>query len=440
MAQYSCTYCQNPVVTCRIQCVECTDFDLCLQASHCFACAVEAGPHRKEHDYRVLDDGTFNVFDTKGSVVWATVEEEMLLDAVEQFGFGNWEDVANHVKSKTSTDCQQHYYAFYLHGSIGQATFTSEPTKRVIDHTCPNGGPLSPSLSTSSSAPDITPLEQHELGYMPLRDDFEREYDNGAESLVSGLSINYDDEDLDIAFKLAQVDIYRQRLKERQRRKKIARDFSIIQNSTSVGVKRLQANKKKQSKDDREFQDRMRVFAQFHAPKEHEQLFDNIHKERKLKHRIKDLMKYRKNGITKFNDCADFETEKQNRDKKKDKKVASSGNVSKRSSLGSKKENDEDVNIIIGDMKKNGVKHHPATTAETGGELLSEREKKLCTTIGMKPACYITVKTCIIKDYLQRRHGVPIKIRYPSHLDKTHRRRILNFLSENGWIGNVAAF
>ena len=98
-----------------------------------------------------------------------------------------------------STECQQHYHVYYLHGNIGQATLTNqEPAKRVIDHTCPNGGPLSPSLSTSSSAPDITPIEQHELGYMPLRDDFEREYDNEAESLVSGLSINYDDEDLDI--------------------------------------------------------------------------------------------------------------------------------------------------------------------------------------------------------------------------------------------------
>lgn len=142
-----------------------------------------------------------------------------------------------------------------------------------------------------------------------------QEYDNEAESLVSSLSINYDDEDIDIgmylelliiftflisiygkwfatkiicfqcseqydipfsAFKLAQVDIYRQRLKERQRRKNISREFGIIQNSTSIGVKRLQANKKKQSKEERDFQDKMRVFAQFHSPKEHEQFFESL--------------------------------------------------------------------------------------------------------------------------------------------------------------------
>lgn len=39
------------------------------------------------------------------------------------------------------------------------------------------------------------------------------------------------------------------------------------------------------------------------------------------------------------------------------------------------------------------------------------------------------------QDYLQRRNGYPVKIRYPSGMDKTHRRRIMSFLADNGWIG-----
>lgn len=53
------------------------------------------------------------------------------------------------------------------------------------------------------------------------------------------------------AFKLLQVDRYRQRLKEREHRKKIAKEFGIIQNSTSVGNKRNQIDKKKHSKDEK---------------------------------------------------------------------------------------------------------------------------------------------------------------------------------------------
>lgn len=71
-----------------------------------------------------------------------------------------------------------------------------------------------------------------------------------------------------------------------------------------------------------------------------------------------------------------------------------------------------------------------------GYDMLSERERKLCNSIGMTPGNYLTIKTCIIKDYLQRRQGLPkIKIRYPSGLDKTHRRKIMSFLTDNGWIG-----
>jgi len=53
------------------------------------------------------------------------------------------------------------------------------------------------------------------------------------------------------AFRLLQVDLYRQRLREREHRKKIAKDFGIIQNATSVGSKKSQVDKKKQSKDEK---------------------------------------------------------------------------------------------------------------------------------------------------------------------------------------------
>ncbi len=56
---------------------------------------------------------------------------------------------------------------------------------------------------------------------MPLRDDFEKEYDNDAEILISGMTITQEDnEDLDKALKLAHMDMYTRRLKERERMKR----------------------------------------------------------------------------------------------------------------------------------------------------------------------------------------------------------------------------
>ena len=39
-----------------------------------------------------------------------------------------------------------------------------------------------------------------------------------------------------------------------------------------------------------------------------------------------------------------------------------------------------------------------------------------------------------LKDNLLRRQGVQVKTRYPPNLDKTHRRMIVNYLKESGWI------
>lgn len=97
------------------------------------------------------------------------------------------------------------------------------------------------------SPPNFSPVklehaEQIELGYMPLRDDFERvciyqsvlllarkpythththsqEYDNDAETLVSAMTITPDDDELDKALKLSHVDMYNKKIAEREKRK-----------------------------------------------------------------------------------------------------------------------------------------------------------------------------------------------------------------------------
>lgn len=90
--------------------------------------------------------------------------------------------------------------------------------------------------------------EQRALGYMPLRDDFEREFKNDAECLVSNLAISnnqisylfkeelskLDDDQVDFDLKLTLIKIYRECLIERQRYKKIAREYGLINNASAL--------------------------------------------------------------------------------------------------------------------------------------------------------------------------------------------------------------
>ena len=119
-----CKYCQEDVVGLRVKCAQCTDFELCLQ---CFSAGAEIGPHKNDHPYQFKvwvpliygnrqtnllsiscnmlyipihqDAGAVGLFIGKNG--WTAKEEQHLLDAIEQYGFGNWEDISTHIETRT---------------------------------------------------------------------------------------------------------------------------------------------------------------------------------------------------------------------------------------------------------------------------------------------------------------------------------------------------
>ncbi|KFV51036.1 Transcriptional adapter 2-beta, partial [Tyto alba] len=322
------------------------------------------------------------------------------------------EDMAAHVgASRTPQEVMEHYVSMYIHGNLGKACIPDTIPNRVTDHTCPSGGPLSPSSSP--------PLPPQQRGYMPLRDDYEIEYDQDAETLISGLSVNYDDDDVEIELKRAHVDMYVRKLKERQRRKNIARDYNLVPAFLGKDKKdKEKAPKRKITKEEKELRLKLRPLYQFMSCKEFEDFFENMHKERILRAKIRELQRYRRNGITKMEESAEYEAARHKREKRKENK-----------NIASSKRGKEDG--------KEG--EFAAIENLPGFELLSDREKVLCSSLNLSPARYVTVKTIIIKDHLQKRQGIPSKSRLPSYLDKVLKKRILNFLTESGWISRDAS-
>ena len=53
----------------------------------------------------------------------------------------------------------------------------------------------------------------------------------------------------------------------------------------------------------------MRAFCQFHTAQEHEQFLQNMQREQELKIRLTELFRYRRNGLTRHEECAHFEQE-----------------------------------------------------------------------------------------------------------------------------------
>lgn len=63
----------------------------------------------------------------------------------------------------------------------------------------------------------------------------------------------------------------------------------------------------RQSRDQREFRERLRTFAQFYTCYEFEKLVNSLERERALRIRLSELNRYRYNGISRLEDAVHFE-------------------------------------------------------------------------------------------------------------------------------------
>ncbi|XP_022251232.1 transcriptional adapter 2-beta-like isoform X2 [Limulus polyphemus] len=303
-SDYQCKYCQEDITEVTVRCSQCKDFDLCLQ---CFSCGVEIGGHKNKHGYELINCGTFLLFQTPGS--WKAVDEVLLLEAVEHYGFGNWEGITQHFKERSIEDVRDHYIDMYVCGNIGEASWPLQTLHTVIDHTFPNNDEI------LLPPEELSLQEQRELGYLPKRDDFEVVYENNAESLVCNLCVHKDEEEVYVALSLAQLDGYNCRLRERDRRQRAAREHGLFweffnKSKSSAPKKRLYDKKE-------EFQEKVKVFCQFQSGAERCEFLKNIQKEEDLKRKIEQLMKYRKCGLTKLDECEKFDSMKYMKNTKK---------------------------------------------------------------------------------------------------------------------------
>lgn len=233
-----------------------------------------------------------------------------MLKAVEHYGFGNWDDISKDIETRSAEESKEEYINKFLNGTIGRHTWQLENDQRpiLVDHTA--GDDLSlDELQVekfSEASLDISPEQAAQLGYMPNRDDFEREYDPTAEQLVSNLALTPEDDEIETALKLAQVDIYNRRLRERARKKRLVRDYKLIHDF----FRKFENGKVKnvnQTKDERGLRLSLKNFRQFYSNEAFERLINSLERERILRIRLTELCRYRWNGLTKIDECDHFE-------------------------------------------------------------------------------------------------------------------------------------
>lgn len=118
-----CSYCSIDITLyLRIKCYECLNFNLCCD---CFNSCVELLPHLNTHKYRIVDCLNNSIFNKD----WSTLDELLLLEGIEKYGLGNWKNISEYIGTKTSKNCENHYWNDYL-GRFGYCL----PVNTILPH------------------------------------------------------------------------------------------------------------------------------------------------------------------------------------------------------------------------------------------------------------------------------------------------------------------
>jgi len=233
--------------------------------------------------------------------------------------------------------------------------------------------------------------------------------------------------------------MYKNKLKERERRKQVAKDFGLVEtffkeNPLNASTGKISAPKPKKKDPKSEVFEKLKVVSSFQGVEEYKKMVASVSKEKDIKSRIKELLRYRKNGISTLTEAESYESQRLKRNKRKAeiKKALESGTISVGSDNNASSSYDQSP--IKDEFKKSDLDKLSSIVGLPGYELLSVNEKRLCTSLRLHPNLYLSYKTCLLRDHLQKKKGQSPKPVHPSGLDKLHRRKIFNFLLHSGWI------
>ncbi|CAE7832749.1 ADA2, partial [Symbiodinium sp. KB8] len=142
-------------------------------------------------------------------------------------------------------------------------------------------------------------------GFLPLRGDFEVEWDNDAELMLADMEFREGEHPTETELKLKVVEIYNAKLDERERRKRFVLERGLLD------FKARLADERRRPREEREIRNMLRPFARFHSHADHETLVESLMEEHRIRRRIAQLQHWRRNGVRTLAEADEYEKAKQ---------------------------------------------------------------------------------------------------------------------------------
>lgn len=274
----------------------------------CFAQGKYSGNHRPWHDYQIIEQHAYPIFEED----WGADEELLLIEGMKNFGCGNWQDIADHIGGRTKEEVAEHYTRVYLESetypvpnlkrkfNIDPTEFAQKRRKRIEENRANAMKLAPPKQKPNASVPSC-----HEVqGYMPGRLEFETEYENDAEMTIKDMMFDPEDNETEIELKLTILNIYNSRLTTRAERKRVMLEHGLLDYRKNMAIE------KKKTKEEREFFNKIKALARLMTAQDYQTFIANITTELHCRRRIAELQEYRRNGIRTFAMAAKYENDK----------------------------------------------------------------------------------------------------------------------------------
>lgn len=398
---------------------------ICL---HCFSKGVEFNNHESDHPYSVIKRD-FPLFDSN----WTAMDEESLLDVMAECGFGNWSDVAQQIHTKSKWECEMHYNKYYIQNP--------EPPLPELPGTELQVFPQPVMYKLSDDPPryaDCSLMYQEMGGYMAGRGDFNTEYDNFSELDLKTLEFDDSSEEDEIENQLKHtvLDIYRNRLKERQRRKQIVRIYGLI------NMRKLSLCNRRFHNTIKDIIDSLRVFARLVSPFDFDKFIEGLHYEYELKNEIKKLKEFREDGLTSMRQLKVYKNLKNRRREFKSKGrlldeilVHVNNETACQSWL--------QRQVVLENISK-GVTNIPLPNAPRrsaqpleivglpGHEKLNSDEREICATARLVPEAYLEFKSILVSECKKQGCLKLGQARNLIKIDVNKTRKLFDFLVSQG--------
>ena len=446
-----------------VQCQECFDVLICTS---CFSKGREFAKHKSNHEFSVVKN-TFSLFES----TWNASEELHLLNGVLKFGYGNWDDIARTVPAKDALECHQHFQKIYVEDASGEfkSTLTGQPDGKRRDEPLTYQPEVGAAKKASVNSgiyygsglmrPGPGTQTHKELaGFNAARSDFESEFENQFETNLSQIETNElmyqvasgpldkrptfasdgDEEDyLDAALSVSMLDVYRSKMKARQRRKRMIKEYGLLNKPKAMC---LPSRYPHLNAAGPKYESLYKLGSKLMCSMDFDFTLEGLHHEMMLRQQILHLQQYRQSGVKKFAGINVFHKMKVSRDHQlrqlstmneniRDWIVAEKLNKNYVSFYEDKDHNDWLIPTTLGSTRRSAAPLN--IVGLPAYDKLTADERELCSEQRVLPEVFLEIKTMMLEECMKQNGLRLANVRPLVKIDVNKTRKLYDYFLKN---------